>query len=266
MSKKQEIDAGETMKKTPIIITIVILVLGAIFYFGFEREEGMQEPAAEKENMDSGKRIDTDIYKDMQIKAAYTEDGILKVFVLAKNNYLADYKAMEGNSIPEDNSMVIGYDEAMMMQEEKLFSKPGDTIKGLFGLDIIVEGVLAKTNSPLDDFHFVSASQYDEINGEAEKIFIMLNKGEPKVFYTYIKEERLKFDLDQGKLKDYSTHNVAGVRYYPVLLGKEEAEGMKVGDYVKILGENTVIVGIIEETGSALDNMILLPFTVGEEQ
>ena len=82
---------------------------------------------------------------------------------------------MVGNSIPTELSgqiqmeafnpvyiagkkyspIFIGYDEAQVMIEEKLFSKPGDTIKNFFGNDIIVSGVLVKTNSVFDTYHFV---------------------------------------------------------------------------------------------------------------
>ena len=44
--------------------------------------------------------------------------------------------------------MIIGADEAQMMQDEKLFQAEGDLIRNLFGNDVIVAGVLPKTNTP----------------------------------------------------------------------------------------------------------------------
>ena len=51
----------------------------------------------------------------------------------------------------------IGSDEAAMMQKEKLFSKEGDLIGGFFGNDVIIAGIMPKTNSPLDSFHYVKS-------------------------------------------------------------------------------------------------------------
>ena len=41
------------------------------------------------------------------------------------------------------------------MKKEKLFVKEGDIISDFFGNDVIVSGVLAKTNSVLDNYSFV---------------------------------------------------------------------------------------------------------------
>jgi len=49
----------------------------------------------------------------------------------------------------------IGYDEAKIMTDEKLFTKEGDTIKGFFGNDVIVSGILPDTNTAYDTYHFV---------------------------------------------------------------------------------------------------------------
>jgi hypothetical protein len=51
--------------------------------------------------------------------------------------------------------VLIGAAEAKMMREELLFSKPGDTIDGLFGRDVIIAGVLAETKTSLDMAHIV---------------------------------------------------------------------------------------------------------------
>lgn len=51
--------------------------------------------------------------------------------------------------------VTIGYDEAKMMKEEKLFSKKYDTIKNFFGRDVIVAGLPKKTLTSLDMMHFV---------------------------------------------------------------------------------------------------------------
>jgi len=49
----------------------------------------------------------------------------------------------------------IGSDEAKMMIDKKLITKAGDTIENLFGNDVIVAGILPKTNTAFDMMHFV---------------------------------------------------------------------------------------------------------------
>lgn len=49
----------------------------------------------------------------------------------------------------------LGYEEAMMMQKEKLFTKEGDTLDKFFGKNVIVGKILPKTNTSLDYMHFV---------------------------------------------------------------------------------------------------------------
>ncbi len=53
--------------------------------------------------------------------------------------------------------LYIGADEANVMIKEKIFNKEGDTVEGLFGNNFIISGILPKTFSELDTFHFVAA-------------------------------------------------------------------------------------------------------------
>jgi hypothetical protein len=49
--------------------------------------------------------------------------------------------------------VIIGSTEAAMMREENLFQKPGDTITGFFGKDVVIIGILEPTNTSLDMMH-----------------------------------------------------------------------------------------------------------------
>ena len=51
--------------------------------------------------------------------------------------------------------IIIGSKEAKMMQEEKLFTKIGDTINSFFDKDVIIVGIAKETNTPLDMMHIV---------------------------------------------------------------------------------------------------------------
>ena len=50
--------------------------------------------------------------------------------------------------------LILGSKEAAMMLSEKIFSRAGDKIEGLFGQDYIVAGILEPTNTSLDMFHY----------------------------------------------------------------------------------------------------------------
>jgi hypothetical protein len=62
---------------------------------------------------------------------------------------------------------VIGYEEAKMMKEEKLFTKVGDEIENFFGLPKVrVVGILAKTNTAIDNYHIVGKETFQGLHGE----------------------------------------------------------------------------------------------------
>jgi hypothetical protein len=92
-----------------------------------------------------------------------TSDGMVKNFYLVGNELP---KELMGK-IPVDgfnpvyiggkkySPIYIGFDEAQIMIKEKLFAKEGDTITNLFGNDVIISGILPKTNSVYDSYHFM---------------------------------------------------------------------------------------------------------------
>jgi hypothetical protein len=65
---------------------------------------------------------------------------------------LYDYTVREING-KSYYPVILGSAEAAMMKFEQLFKKPGDTIEGFFGVDIVITGILAKTNSIVDMAH-----------------------------------------------------------------------------------------------------------------
>lgn len=97
-----------------------------------------------------------------KIKATIASDGSYKLF------YLTSFIPEKiSNVVPTDGfstvyiggkqytPVYIGSDEAEMMIKEKLFKKDGDVIEGFFGNNAIVSAVLPKTNTVLDQVHFV---------------------------------------------------------------------------------------------------------------
>ncbi len=72
----------------------------------------------------------------------------------------------DGNLLLSANNVVLGYDEAMMMKKEKIFTKVGDFIPNFFSnKTVIVSGILKPTNSALDNYHFVSPELYEQLDG-----------------------------------------------------------------------------------------------------
>jgi hypothetical protein len=272
--------------KTPIIITALFLIVGLLAYFLwvplFVSQGEVMSPKAVAILKNS----------DLQLKAAYTPEGYLKIFALARNSDLAKLKVTEGNSIPEYNSVVIGSAEAAMMKSEKLFNTTNDKLSAFFGTDVLIGGVLEKTGTAIDDFHFLSDSNFASLVGEQNRLIVrVVDNSMVKLFYTLPVEElfavnvisnesnttvekkpELAFSLIEGSLDNYRVDILAGVTYSPVLVGYQEAKIMreeklfsKPGDVIRgFFGNDVVIVGILAKTNTSLDMMHILPLTSGQ--
>jgi hypothetical protein len=83
----------------------------------------------------------------------------LKKFELAEGS-LGDYNIQQigGETY---FPIIFGSSEAKMMKEEGLFSKPGDKIKGFFGKNVFVAGVLNEQKSAADVMHFIPLKEND---------------------------------------------------------------------------------------------------------
>ncbi len=244
--------------KIEIIITLFILVIGSFLYFNY----------AEDRLMTSGYKV----YENMQIKATYTEENNLKLFAAADEKALKVYNAKEGNNIPKQGLMIVGFEEARMMREEKLFTNIGDNLADLFGVNVNVYGVLDKTDSILDDMHFLEKTDFDRINGEEGIVYIKLNEEKmPKTFYYQQigNVSNLGVALAEGSFEDYQISEINGETYYPLIVGYKEAMMMKeeklfskTGDTIKdLFGKNFVVVGVLEQTNTSIDMMHIVPLT-----
>jgi hypothetical protein len=252
--------------KGAIAFTAVVMILGTAGFFAFGAKSGM---------MGSGK-ADPAVYNGITYKVAFAPDGTIKVFANAKNNALAKLEAVEGGSIPEEDSMTIGFAEAMMMKNESLFAKPGDSLINFFGIDrIYIGGVLAETGSPVDDLHFLGMNNFNRLEGEQGRVFSKLTPDSvPKMFYHLGIGEPVpeKFVLAEGSMSGYEIHDLGGVSYYPIVIGSKEAKMMRKenlfkqpGDVIRgFFGKNVVIVGVLQESGTALDMMHFVPLKENE--
>lgn len=259
--------------KGAIAFTAVIMLFGTAAYFALGIKDGM----GSKEEMGPGTvSVDPSVFTGIQYKVGYTPDGTVKVLAYAKNNALATLTAREGSSIPEDDSMTIGYAEAQMMREENLFAKPGDSLTDFFGIKkVYIGGVLEKTGTPVDDLHFLSLHTFEQSTAEPGRVFSKLTPDKvPKMFYFLGVNEPIpaKFVLAEGSMSGYEIHDLGGTDYYPLILGSNEATMMReenlfkgTGDVLRgFFGRNVVIVGVLKQTNTSLDMMHFVP--LGEAQ
>ncbi len=245
------------MKYAPLLVTTLIILAGIALFITSDAV-GKQE------------RMSGAIYKDLALKVGYTETGEPKLFTQADPARLKQYKAAEGANIPTTNSMVLGAAEANMMRKEKLFNSVGDEFESFFGIRTRIGGVLAPTNSTLDELHFLSKEQYDAIEGESNRAFILRTpEGMPKLFYTLgsTEDSPLQITLAEGERTAYTPRTIEGVTYYPVFIGSAEAAMMReeklftnVGDTIEgFFNTNIVIAGILAQTNTSVDMMHIIP-------
>jgi hypothetical protein len=247
--------------KGAIAFTLVVMLLGTAGYFVLGAKDGM---------MGTGK-ADPAVYNGITYKVAFASDGTIKVFANAKKNALARLEAVEGGSIPEEDSMTIGSAEAAMMKNESLFAKPGDSLTNFFGINrIYIGGVLAETGSPVDDLHFLSVNNFNKLEGEKGRVYSKFTpESVPKMFYYLGIGEQIpkKFVLAEGSMTGYEVHDLGGTQYYPLVVGSNEAKMMRKenlfkepGDVIRgFFGKDVVVVGVLKESGTALDMMHFVP-------
>lgn len=98
-----------------------------------------------------------------EVKTARAENMIKYFYVVNGNNIPENITSVVSGdkfgSLPFDNNRLlpifIGEQEFAIMKSEGLFKNTGDLIENFFGNTVLVAGVLPKTNSILDNFHFV---------------------------------------------------------------------------------------------------------------
>lgn len=263
MSGKKAWLLGE--KYSILIVIAIIAVVGLVYFVFGGNNAGMGYPIGEKE---------TAVFNGMQLKLAFNDGNEAKVFALASNNALAKYAAIEGNPVPEEDSMVIGATEAATMKSENLFAQPGDRLIGFFGLNPTVEGVLAETGTPLDYFHFLGPREFGAVKAYNGLVFIKMAGEEPELFVLYLPGGKIPAPkLAEGSLDGYEEHVIVGKKFYPVIIGSEEAVMMRkekafneIGDSFETFGQRFIVVGIMEKTGSAFDFAHFVPFGEGQLQ
>jgi len=108
---------------------------------------------------------------------------------------------------------------------------------------------------------------------QEDKIYIKINsEGMQKLFYYSPVNEPINVPLSEGSIEEYQIHSIGGQKYYPLIVGYEEAKIMRqeglfsnIGDPIKnFFGKNVVIVGVMQRTNKATDMIYLIPLNEGE--
>jgi hypothetical protein len=251
--------------RIPIAVAAGVLILVSFYYFVWgDPYPGMKYVYG-----------DTTLFRTMALKAAYTPKGALKIFALPDNAALSAYRTTTGFPVVKDGVMVIGSAEAAMMVKEGIFKKRGDAVRGLFGIDVVVGGVLKRTFTLADEMHFVSAEDFEKVTGEKDRAFIAFkDEKSPKLFVTLTPKETPPFDLPlaEGSYEAYVMGEKGAKTYYPLILGADEAsmmreEGLfkKPGDVIEgFFGHDMVVAGVLKPTDSILDMAHVTPFSRGD--
>ncbi len=245
-------------RKLAIIMAVIVIVLGTVLYFG--------TGAYQKSSMTP--QIDRDVLALLQyvdLKAAYNDNGHILIFVSARPDYIKKLNTDSGKPLPEEGELVIGDIEGLMMREKKLFNTVGDKLEDL-GLTFTVVGILSKTNTFVDDFHFVNIKEYNLLPAEPDKLFVKFKDAKtPKLFYLYSQNipSPVNVSLSEGRMTDYHQKITDTKIYYPIIIGYDEAKMMReeklftnTGDTLDdFFGRDVIIVGIMEKTNTGMDMM-----------
>ena len=156
--------------KKDYVSTFAPAVMAIAFTFMFIQFANVSSTMAEEGNEKvNNPRVVTKEIAEKQLSLGSTMvafSGKEPKLFLKTSNFLYGFEAMDGTLALKPDSMVVGYDEAMMMKKEKIFKKVGDSIPNFFGTKtVVVSGILKPTDSALDNYYFVSPELYKQLNG-----------------------------------------------------------------------------------------------------
>lgn len=170
-------------------------------------------------------------------------------------------QAEEGDLLISAGDMVLGYEEAMMMVEEKLITGAGDSLENFFGLETIsVRGIIQPTGTAIDSFHVISENDFSQIVTDGRLELVAENE---VMKYFYFLDTNNFPEKISGSFESLTPIIIGGQTYLPVYIGSAEAEMMieaglmeRSGDLIEdFFGNKIVIAGIIPETGTLFDMM-----------
>jgi len=243
------------------LVAPIIMVM--VFTFGFF-EFAKLSSGMENQGMETVVSIQTATTINNFVAGGQTKinfnEGNPKL-ILGADSLPGMLKPKEGVLVLGNDEMVLGYDEAMMMKEEKLIKGVGDSLTNFFGLPSVkIVGILEPTGTLLDNYHFVNNNTLSKMTSVAT-IKYVAEKEIIKSFYfdtTNNTPEKLK-----NSIKGFDVVTLGDKKYLPIYVGSSEARMMidkklitKAGDTIdNLFGNNLIVAGILPETKTPLDMM-----------
>jgi hypothetical protein len=182
-------------------------------------------------------------------KVAYAETTP-KLFASITNEDLVNLPLTQPITQLQDNQVILGFEEATMMQKEKLFTNVGDNLPSFFGLtNVKVIGILKSTGTPLDNYHLVSQNSFNGVKSGGT--ITMVNSGDEWKYFYFGDTSRV-----------YTPVKLGSVSYLPIAIGSKEAALMQqeklfktVGDRLEnLFGNKVMIIEVIPETNTLADS------------
>jgi soluble P-type ATPase len=258
------------------LVAPVIMVI--VFTFGFlefaKLSSGMENQA---QGMNIVVSVETasllnNFVANGQTKIDFAE-GNPKLF-LGADSLPGMLKAKLGTLNLGNDEMVIGYNEAMMMIEEKLITGPGDSLQDFFGLSSVkIVGILEPTGTVLDDYHVVNKLTLVKMTNKADVKYVAeeeIIKGFYFVTSTVVNATGTKPTIISNipekftaEIQSFDPVVLGSKRYLPIYIGSAEAKMMieaklitKPGDSVEnFFGNDIIVAGILSETKTSLDSL-----------
>ncbi len=258
-----------------MIAPLIMILLFSIMFFEFAKFSSGMAIDGNTINVqlstESKNYIGT-LFASGKTKINYAE-GNPKLFLEVTTIDARFLPAKSGITALGDNEMIVGYEEAMMMLDEKLIQKPGDSLKNFFGIPSIkIVGILKPTGTIIDKYHLVNQSTFQKLTNEGSLQTVTEEEGEVELFYVISSQvpDKLKESIPLNSLAPIV---VGKKQYLPMYFGSEEAVMMiskgefeKTGDLLTELNRDVIVAGILPKTGTALDYMHLVgsDFTIDD--
>jgi len=213
------------------------------------------------------KNIITNFLVQHDNKIWFTPTGVPKIFI-SSDTTPEGVKLIQWTGIfsNQEAEMIIGYDEALMMKKEKLFSKPGDQLKNFFGLEsITIIGVLAPTKTMLDDVHIVNTPWFSKFNIQKSLVISADEENTLELFYLY-DANTIPLKLKNSIATNKTSYELSGKSYLAFYPGYKERQIMmkgkefsKIGDILEEKWNDIMVAGLPKRTYTALDMIHFLP-------
>lgn len=227
---------------------------------GAENEQGMQVEAvmdvSPETKLDAMQLFDAGSGKVVALKDSQ------KFFLTANNTELIKLPLTQGISYLHTNEMVLGYLEAQMMMEEKLFTGVGDVLPNFYGVEQMkVVGILAPTGTDIDWYHIVNDETLGAIIADGKiqtvldesknvHVFFEVSEKVPEVYQSIFKPEAF----------EYSAY-IGGKVYQPLFIGSQKSRMMQKEKRFKtegnvlenFFGNDVIVSGVLPQTDTLFD-------------